>query len=130
MLQDGAGLDADMAPEMLSAGQKQLFSLARAVLMSRRGRKMARDAVHVKVGGIVLLDEATSDVDVETEQVMQDVVRDEFGAFTVLTVAHRVSAIMSSDVVVVMEAGKIVEVGKPEELLDRGDGWLRQLVMG
>ncbi|KAF9879602.1 ABC multidrug transporter [Colletotrichum karsti] len=90
------GLDAEMAETGLSAGQKQLFCLARAVLRRRRG-------------GVVLLDEATSNVDHATDEEVRGVVMGEFEGVTVVEVAHRLEAIVGYDVVVVMDEGRVVE---------------------
>ncbi|KAK1493023.1 hypothetical protein CTAM01_09650 [Colletotrichum tamarilloi] len=104
------GLEAEMSATGLSAGQKQLFCLARALLrMQTRG------------GGIVLLDEATSNVDHATDEEVRKVLGEEFeeAGVTVVEVAHRLEAIVGYDVVVVMHEGRVVEVGKPKELLGR-----------
>jgi len=113
-----ASLDATMKSLPLSQGQQQLFSLARALLMRpSRGR-------------VVLLDEATSNVDGETDQLMQKLVREEFKEHTIITVAHRLDTIMDSDVVLVLEAGKLVEAGPPAELAAREGGAFRALLHG
>jgi ATP-binding cassette subfamily C (CFTR/MRP) protein 1 len=96
------GLDANMQSQPLSQGQQQLFTLARALL--RRS-------------SIIILDEATSNVDVTTDGLMQRIIREEFSACTIITVAHRMDSIRDADVVVVLEKGRIVEVGDPRELL-------------
>lgn len=111
-------LDLSMESVPLSQGQEQLFSLARALLMRRlRGR-------------VVLLDEATSSVDAETDRLMQKIVREEFREHTVITVAHRLDTIMDSDVVLAMHGGKLVEAGSPSELAAREGGVFRALLMG
>ncbi|PQK09527.1 hypothetical protein BB8028_0001g15970 [Beauveria bassiana] len=100
-------LDLTMDSVPLSQGQEQLFSLSRALLMRRtRGR-------------VVLLDEATSSVDAATDGLMQKISREEFGEYTVITVAHRLDTIMDSDVVLAMHGGKLVEAGPPSELVER-----------
>lgn len=110
-----AGLDVMMKFLPLSNGQQQLFSLARAMLMrSTRGK-------------VVLLDEATSNVDGETDKLMQQLIREEFKEHTILTVAHRLDTIMDSDIVLVLDAGKLVEVGPPSELADKEGGVFRSL---
>ncbi|KAJ3962062.1 hypothetical protein N0V92_001239 [Colletotrichum tropicale] len=103
-LESRGGLDADMSEAGLSAGQKQLFCLARAVL---------------KHGQVVLLDEATSNVDHETDEEVRRVMMEEFEGSTVVEVAHRLEAIVEYDVVVVMHEGRVVEVGDPRELLGK-----------
>jgi ATP-binding cassette, subfamily C (CFTR/MRP), member 1 len=88
----------------LSQGQQQIFCLARAMLRTGKGR-------------ILVLDEATSSVDSETDLQMQRLIREEFSECTVLTVAHRLDTIMDSDRVIVLDAGRLVEMGSPEELM-------------
>jgi ATP-binding cassette, subfamily C (CFTR/MRP), member 1 len=103
------GLGAAITTASLSRGQHQLLALARA-LVSKEEKK------------IVLLDEATSNVDCDTDAVMQRVVREDFEGCTTITVAHRLDTIVGSDVIVVIEDGRIVEVGPPGELLNRDGG--------
>ncbi|KAH8893638.1 ABC transporter [Thozetella sp. PMI_491] len=110
-----ACLDATMKSMPLSQGQQQLFSLARAILM-RRTR-----------GKIVLLDEATSSVDAQTDKIMQQLIREEFKDHTIVTVAHRLDTIMDSDIVLLLDAGQLVEAGPPLELLQKGDGLFKEL---
>lgn len=86
----------------LSVGQRQLLCLGRALL---------RDSQ------ILVLDEATSSVSNETDERIQETLRREMDRCTVLTVAHRLHTVMNSDRIVVMDRGRIVEVGRPAELL-------------
>ncbi|CAM1501751.1 Fc.00g037350.m01.CDS01 [Cosmosporella sp. VM-42] len=106
------GLDADMDELGFSVGQQQLFCLARA-LLSR--------------SSVVLLDEATSSVDRQTDEEIRRVVRDEMQSRTVVEVAHRLGVVKECDIVVVMSEGKVVEVGAPEELLGRDGSKFREL---
>ena len=99
------GLEADMNTQPLSQGQQQLFCLARALL--RSGSR------------ILVLDEATSSVDAETDQIVQRLIRDEFKDHTIITVAHRLDTIMDSDKVAVLEKGRLVEFESPRALLAR-----------
>ena len=87
---------------MFSAGQKQLLCLARALLHKNK---------------IILLDEATANVDIMTEQIIQKAVRYHFSDCTVLTIAHRLRTIIESDRIVFMQDGKAVEIGHPFELM-------------
>lgn len=87
-----------------SVGQKQLFCLARTLL--RRSK-------------ILVLDEATAAVDVETDNLIQQTIRKEFGDSTILTIAHRLETIQDYDQVVVMENGTLVEQGNPTNLIKR-----------
>jgi ABC-type multidrug transport system fused ATPase/permease subunit len=96
------GLVAELDAMGLSVGQKQLFCLSRAILHKTK---------------ILLLDEATSSLDHDTEQELRRVLRAEFADCTVLEVAHKLEAIASYHVVIVMQDGEIVEMGDPRELL-------------
>lgn len=75
-------------------------------------------------GKILVLDEATSSVDAETDLFIQRLIREEFSKHTVLTVAHRIDTIMDSDRVLVLDAGRMVEMGSPKELMkNEGAFW-------
>ena len=106
------GLDADLKEQPLSHGQQQLFCLARAMLRKSR---------------ILLLDEATSNVDGENDRPMQKIIREESGKHTILTVAHRLETIMDVYRVLVMNEGRVVEFGEPDELLKQEGSRFRQL---
>ena len=105
VLEPRGGLDVDMNKQPLSQGQQQLFCLARAML--RTGSK------------ILVLDEATSSTDIETDRFMHQLIRAEFAEHTIITVAHRLETIKDSDKIAVLEKGHLVEFGSPEELLSR-----------
>lgn len=100
-------LDSPVSEEGLnfSLGQRQLMALSRALV--RRSR-------------IVVLDEATSSVDMETDQKIQETMRRGFSGCTVLCIAHRLRTILGYDRIVVMDRGSIAEVGTPVELWRRG----------
>ncbi|KAI1853220.1 hypothetical protein JX266_001926 [Neoarthrinium moseri] len=98
------GLDVDLEEETLSHGQRQLFFLARAILRKEHGN-------------IVLFDEATSSVDQQTGMRVQELIRKEFAAHTVISIAHRLETIADFDRVVVLEKGAVVEQGAPSDLL-------------
>ncbi|KAJ1783739.1 hypothetical protein LPJ59_006510, partial [Coemansia sp. RSA 2399] len=76
---------------------------------------------------IVVLDEATANVDLETDQRMQKLIRSEFKDRTVLTIAHRLETIMNSDRIIVMDNGGIAEIGSPSDLLEK-NGHFAELV--
>lgn len=88
--------------ENLSVGQRQLICLARALLRKTK---------------VLILDEATAAVDLETDDLIQTTIRTEFKECTVLTIAHRLNTIMDSDKVIVLDKGQIVEYAAPNELL-------------
>lgn len=90
----------------LSVGQRQLMCLARALLIPSH---------------ILVLDEATAAVDVETDKVLQETIRKEFADRTILTIAHRINTILDSDKIVVLEKGEVSEFDKPSELLKNKD---------
>ncbi|BHF67786.1 hypothetical protein SprV_0301081500 [Sparganum proliferum] len=103
-----AGLDhhCGESGSALSAGQKQLVCLAR-VLLSCGGRVR-----------LLVLDEATSAMDPNTDRlVMSTLLSDVFKDATILIIAHRLSTIMTADRVIVMSHGRVVESGRPKELL-------------
>lgn len=99
------GLIAELDAMGLSVGQKQLFCLSRAILHKTK---------------ILLLDEATSSLDHDTEQELRRVLRAEFADCTVLEVAHKLEAIASYDVLIVMQDGEMADIGDPRELLQVG----------
>lgn len=110
ILESRGGLDAEMTANPLSQGQQQIFCLARAML--RKGSR------------ILVLDEATSNVDADTDGVLQRLIREEFAEWTIVTVAHRLDTILDSDRILVLDKGIIVENGSPEELLaKKGAFW-------
>ncbi|XP_067207174.1 multidrug resistance-associated protein 1 isoform X3 [Linepithema humile] len=88
--------------ENLSIGQRQLICLARALLRKTK---------------VLILDEATAAVDLETDDLIQTTIRQEFKDCTVLTIAHRLNTILDSDRVIVLDKGLIVEYDSPEALL-------------
>ncbi|KAB8256824.1 P-loop containing nucleoside triphosphate hydrolase protein [Aspergillus pseudonomiae] len=99
----------------LSQGQRQLLCLARAIVAQPK---------------IMILDEATSAVDMETDALIQRSIRSEFGRneSSLLVIAHRLSTIADFDRILVMDAGKAVEFGPPRELLEIEGGVFRNLV--
>uniref|UniRef100_A0A8K9UT77 ATP-binding cassette, sub-family C (CFTR/MRP), member 9 n=1 Tax=Oncorhynchus mykiss TaxID=8022 RepID=A0A8K9UT77_ONCMY len=109
------GLDAVVTEggENFSVGQRQLFCLARAF---------------VRKSSILIMDEATASIDMATENVLQKVVMTAFADRTVVTIAHRVHTILEADLVIVMKRGNILEIDKPETLLENEDGMFASFV--
>ncbi|KAG9197124.1 hypothetical protein G6514_002248, partial [Epicoccum nigrum] len=117
-VEERGGLHAGMAASTLSAGQRQLMSLGRALIV-RRIRSRITMAAGSLDKGILLLDEVSSSVDSATERVMEEVIGNEFKDYTVISVTHRLDTIMDFDRVVVMDSGMVVEVGNPRVLADK-----------
>ena len=96
----------------LSVGERQLICLARALLQNAK---------------IILLDEATANVDYLTDRMIQDVICKEMAECTVLTIAHRLDTVLEYDRIMVLEKGEIVEFDQPDVLLQKRDGFLSEL---
>lgn len=109
------GLDAPVSEygENLSAGQRQIICLARAMLRKSK---------------ILILDEASSSLDMETDRLIQETIRKHFQDATILTIAHRLFSLADYDRIAVMHDGVVIELGSPSELLEVPDGWLSLLV--
>jgi len=118
-----AGYDTDVRKRggRLSAGQRQLIAFARAFLADP---------------AVLILDEATSSLDIPTERAVQRALRTVLHGRTALIIAHRLSTVEIADRVLVLDAGRVVEDGTPGDLIGTGDGrfaalhtaWLDSLV--
>uniref|UniRef100_A0A8C1P561 Multidrug resistance-associated protein 4 n=1 Tax=Cyprinus carpio TaxID=7962 RepID=A0A8C1P561_CYPCA len=96
-----------------SVGQRQLVCLARAILRKNR---------------ILIIDEATANVDPRTDELIQKTIRDKFKECTVLTIAHRINTIIDSDRILVLDAGRIHEYDAPHVLLQNQNGIFYKMV--
>jgi ABC-type multidrug transport system fused ATPase/permease subunit len=103
------GLDKELDYEVsegggnLSVGQRQLICMARALLRKTK---------------LLILDEATAAIDLETDSLIQKTIRSEFSDCTILTIAHRLHTILDSSRVLVLDTGKVIEFDKPQVLLE------------
>ncbi len=109
-LEGGYGAQVGEGGLLLSTGQKQLISLARAVLADP---------------AILVLDEATSSVDTETERLIQDAIAAVLKGRTSFVIAHRLSTIVDADLILVLKDGRVVEQGRHQELLAKGGAYAR-----
>ncbi|KAL3867304.1 hypothetical protein ACJMK2_044518, partial [Sinanodonta woodiana] len=111
--QGGLSMEVSEGGQNFSVGQRQLLCLARAML---------------RYSKILILDEATANVDHTTDELIQQTVRDHFRHCTVLTIAHRLHTVMNSDRLMVLEHGQLVEMDRPDVLLQNPEGYFYKLV--
>ena len=95
-----------------SAGERQLICMARLLLRETK---------------IIILDEATANIDYHTDQIIQNVIRNELQGSTVVTIAHRLDTVLDYDKIMVMDSGRIVEFDSPELLLKRKDSYFARM---
>jgi len=107
-----AGKESSL-PRHLSAGERQLLQMARTLLRDVR---------------IVVMDEPTSNIDPQTDALIQSVVREEFSRCTVITIAHRLETVIDGDAVIVMSKGQVEEMGPAFHLLRNPLGALSSMV--
>ncbi|KAG4443574.1 hypothetical protein IFR05_000951 [Cadophora sp. M221] len=102
------GLDTLLDAEFFSHGQRQLFCLARAILRKSK---------------VVILDEATSNVDTKSDDLMQEIIRKEFHDCTIIAVAHRLDTILDFDRIALLSKGELEEFDAPQALLGRASAF-------
>ncbi|KAF9361016.1 Multidrug resistance-associated protein 1 [Mortierella sp. AD094] len=103
-LPGGLSFEVSQNGENFSVGQRSLVCLARALLRKSK---------------VLVLDEATAAVDVETDELIQKTIRTEFRDRTILTIAHRIKTVMDSSKILVLEKGRVKEFDTPSELIKR-----------
>ena len=96
----------------LSVGEKQLVCIARAIIRKSK---------------IIIMDEATANIDIKTEVKIQNALKYVFENSTVITVAHRIKTIINYDRILVMDNGEVVGFDKPDVLLNKSDSLFYQL---
>jgi ABC-type multidrug transport system fused ATPase/permease subunit len=109
-LPDGYETDVGERGTRLSAGQRQLVALARALIAEPR---------------ILVLDEATANVDVHAEAAIEEGMRTLLAGRTSIVIAHRLSTVMGADRIAVLADGRVVETGSHDELIDAGGAYAR-----
>lgn len=111
-LPGGLAFEVSSNGDNFSVGQRSLICLARALLRKTK---------------ILVLDEATAAVDVETDELIQKTIRKEFADRTILTIAHRIKTVMDSDKILVLEKGRVEEFDRPSILLRREESLFYRL---
>ncbi|XP_074657511.1 multidrug resistance-associated protein 1-like [Tubulanus polymorphus] len=92
--------------ENFSIGQRQLICLCRALLRKTK---------------IIVLDEATASIDIETDEIIQSMIRKRFSDCTIITIAHRISTVIDYTRILVLDEGRLMEYDSPENLLHNGE---------
>ena len=103
----------DTNGENLSMGEKQLISLARVIFYKKK---------------LIILDEATSNVDLKIESKVQDLIKNVFEKSTMFIIAHRINTILECDKIMVLINGEIAEFDTPEKLRNTKNGYFKEIV--
>ena len=108
-IREHGGLSANIDSVGLSNGQKPILCIARAILFP---------------GNIIIMDEPTAGFDEHTEKLVTEILHEKLKGRTIISIAHQINTVMDSDLVIVMDQGKVSQIGAPQELLSRkGTFW-------
>ncbi|KAF5303199.1 hypothetical protein FQA39_LY10112 [Lamprigera yunnana] len=105
--------EVDEGGAEMSVGERQLFCLARAILRNNN---------------ILILDEATANIDAQTDLLIQNTIKKIFSNCTVITIAHKLHTVLESDKILVMDSGKIVQCGTPKMLIEDRSGLFYSMI--
>ena len=105
--EDGLNLMVKERGDNFSSGEKQLICMARAIIRKNK---------------IIIMDEATSCLDYNSEQLIQKAILSTLKDSTIITVVHRIKTILEYDRILVFEQGKLTEQGSPKELIEKKEG--------
>ena len=116
LIEDDAGLDVEIEADgsNFSVGEKQLICITRAML---------------KKSKIIIMDEANSSLDYKTDMLIQKCLMKSFQGCTLITIAHKIKTVIDYDRIFVLEEGKLVETGKPKELIAKKEGLFYDLYL-
>lgn len=112
-LKSGLDMQIDADGSNLSAGEKQLISFARTLLDQKK---------------IMILDEATANIDLKTEEKIQKCIDQDFKNTTMLIIAHRIQTIMNCDRILVLEKGRIAALDTPANLSAQSDSYFTNII--
>ncbi|EAR89072.2 ABC transporter family protein (macronuclear) [Tetrahymena thermophila SB210] len=112
-LNKGIYTDMTNANDIFSSGEKQLICLGRALLRKSK---------------ILVLDEATANCDLKTDQIIQQKIREKFQDSSIITIAHRLNTVADYDKIIIIDQGHVVEEGVPFELLQKEDSLFKNMV--
>ena len=116
-LRDGLDSDCGREGSSFSHGQRQLLVVGRALLQKKKTK-------------VYLLDEATSSMDDATDDIVQDAIRKYAKGITTVTVAHRLSTVLNCDRIGVLDAGRIIQIGKPSAIANEEGSPFHKMMLG
>jgi ABC-type multidrug transport system fused ATPase/permease subunit len=112
-LKTGLEFQVEEGGKNLSSGEKSLICICRAIIRKNK---------------VVILDEATANIDLKTEQRIQALIKKEFAGCTVMTIAHRLQTIIESDQILMLDQGTVLEFGSPKQLMNTKTSRFNQMI--